>query len=331
MNYVPFGNTGLIVSKIGLGLAALGRPGYINLGHGEDLNFQYSIGAMEQRTHSILDLAWSKGISYYDTAQSYGKAETFLSSWLHHHNLREEEIVVGSKWGYTYTADWKVDAEVHEVKSHTPELFDKQWPESSSRLGIYLKLYQIHSATFESGVLDNTEVLQRLVNIKADGMKIGLSLSGPNQSEVLAKAMDIYVDGERLFDCVQATWNLLEPSSGHRLSQAAEEGMGIILKEVLANGRLTDKNNHPNFAKQYSILKHHTTNIGVTIDSWAIAAALEKPWAHIVLSGAATTDQLISNLSALQITRDKAYTDWELSIQEDAQQYWKNRKSLTWN
>jgi aryl-alcohol dehydrogenase-like predicted oxidoreductase len=31
------GSTGLAVSPIGLGLAALGRPGYITLGHGSDL------------------------------------------------------------------------------------------------------------------------------------------------------------------------------------------------------------------------------------------------------------------------------------------------------
>lgn len=32
------GKSGLRVTPIGLGLAALGRPGYINLGHADDLN-----------------------------------------------------------------------------------------------------------------------------------------------------------------------------------------------------------------------------------------------------------------------------------------------------
>jgi hypothetical protein len=33
----PLGATNVMVSRLGLGMAALGRPGYINLGHGEDV------------------------------------------------------------------------------------------------------------------------------------------------------------------------------------------------------------------------------------------------------------------------------------------------------
>jgi len=205
MQYVQLGNTGLNVSRIGLGLAALGRPGYINLGHGADLGYEYEVAEMENRTHQMLDLALNLGIRYFDAAQSYGKAEIFLSNWLKKQSASREELTVGSKWGYTYTAEWQVDVDVHEVKSHTPEVFDRQWPESKSRLGDYLRLYQIHSATFDSGVLENTSVLNRLAGIKEKGMLVGLSLSGPDQAAVLEKAMQIYIDGQRLFDCVQAT------------------------------------------------------------------------------------------------------------------------------
>jgi hypothetical protein len=33
----PLGATKVMVSRLGLGMAALGRPGYMNLGHGQDL------------------------------------------------------------------------------------------------------------------------------------------------------------------------------------------------------------------------------------------------------------------------------------------------------
>lgn len=39
---------------IGLGLAALGRPGYINWGHADELAEGYPVQAMEQNTHNVL-------------------------------------------------------------------------------------------------------------------------------------------------------------------------------------------------------------------------------------------------------------------------------------
>lgn len=69
-------------SQLGLGLAALGRPGYINLGHAEDLDGDYNVAAMESHCHAVLDTAWAAGIRYFDAARSYGRAEQFLSRWL---------------------------------------------------------------------------------------------------------------------------------------------------------------------------------------------------------------------------------------------------------
>ena len=42
------GNTGLAVSRIGLGLGSLGRPGYINLKHGEDRERQKAKGKRQK-------------------------------------------------------------------------------------------------------------------------------------------------------------------------------------------------------------------------------------------------------------------------------------------
>jgi aryl-alcohol dehydrogenase-like predicted oxidoreductase len=98
------GSTGLPVSRIGLGLAALGRPGYINLGHADDLGGQYDVAAMELRAHAVLDMAWQAGVRYFDAARSYGRGEEFLGSWLRSRQIPAAEVTVGSKWGYIYTA-----------------------------------------------------------------------------------------------------------------------------------------------------------------------------------------------------------------------------------
>src|SRR5688500_10857089 len=52
MQLRTLGATGLLVSPIGLGLAALGRPGYINLGHAADLGHDYDVAAMTAHTHA---------------------------------------------------------------------------------------------------------------------------------------------------------------------------------------------------------------------------------------------------------------------------------------
>src|ERR1700722_11556347 len=113
---VRLGDTELSVSRIGLGLAALGRPGYITLGHGADLGGETGVEAMRAHAHAVLDAAFDAGVRYFDAARSYGLAEEFLGSWLAARGLGRADLTVGSKWGYTYTAGWRIDAEVNEVK-----------------------------------------------------------------------------------------------------------------------------------------------------------------------------------------------------------------------
>ena len=199
------GSTNLAVSRIGLGLAALGRPGYINLGHAADLAGHTDVASMERGAHAVLDAAYAGGVRYFDAARSYGKAEAFLASWLRERGLGPDDLVVGSKWGYTYTAGWRVDAPVHEVKDLSVETLRRQYAESTELLGSNLRLYQIHSATLDSGVLDDRAVLDELARLRAGGLSIGLSVTGPRQAETIERALE--VGG---FDALQATWNVLE-------------------------------------------------------------------------------------------------------------------------
>ena len=77
---VKLGSTGLVVSRLGLGLAALGRPAYINLGRSRDLGRDRSVADLERRCHEMLDAAYAAGVRYFDAARSYGMAENFLGT-----------------------------------------------------------------------------------------------------------------------------------------------------------------------------------------------------------------------------------------------------------
>lgn len=319
------------VTALGLGLAALGRPGYINLGHAEDTRDGRSVEAMRDRAFQVLDRAWAGGLRYFDTARSYGRGEQFLGDWLRTRAIDPQAVKIASKWGYTYTADWQIEAEHHEIKDHSLSVLRRQWQETDANLHGYLNLYQIHSATLDSGVLADPDVHAELARIKDRGVFVGLTLSGPRQAEVLDMALGLRVDGERLFDTVQATWNLLEPSAGPSLEQAHQEGLGVIVKEALANGRLTARNQAPDFGSQRQVLDALARRFDSSPDAVALAAALARPWAAVILSGAATEAHLRSNLSALAIRWDAEAESSVQELAENAGHYWKTRSQLTWN
>ena len=317
--------------RFGLGLAALGRPGYITLDHSRDLTSNYDAGAMEQHAHAVLDAAYDADVRYFDAARSYGRAEDFLASWLATRRIAPGTVVVASKWGYTYTAGWRVDAERHEVKDHSRATLVRQLSETRARLGAHLSLYQIHSATLESGVLDDDSVIDELARLKATGVGIGLTLTGVSQSDVLRKALEVTRDGERVFRAVQATWNLLERGASSALEEAHAAGMRVIVKEALANGRLTTRNADPAYASRIAMLREEAARLDTTVDALAIAAALARPWVDVVLSGAATVEQLRSNVRAAQAAWS-AETDARLEpLAMESGAYWRERSALPWN
>ena len=311
------------MTRLGLGLAALGRPAYINLDRSRDLGRDRGVADLERRCHEMLDAAYAAGVRYFDAARSYGMAENFLGTWLQDRRPIRDEITIGSKWGYTYVGSWRLDATVHEVKDHSLDTLRRQIVESRSILGDYLRLYQIHSATLESQVLENAAVLRELLHWQSNGLVIGLSVSGSNQAEVIRRALDVSVDGRNPFQAVQATWNLLEPSAGAALAEAKTRGWMVIVKEALANGRLTDRAEGAHVSPLSRFADLHAT----TIDAVALGAALSNSWADVVLSGAVTTGQLDSNLNALALVQN--LTEWP-DIAESPHDYWKRRGALPW-
>lgn len=321
------GRTGLPVTRMGIGLAALGRPAYINLGHADDLDHTYDVDAMRQRTARVLDAAWDAGIRYVDAARSYGLAEDFLASWLDGRRI-DQRPSVGSKWGYEYVGEWKLDADEHEVKDHSLAMFRRQRAETAALLGADLDLYQIHSLTLSTGALDDTALLDALTALRAEGTAIGMSLSGTGQAATLERALTVERDGELLFAAVQATWNVLEPSAGAMLAAAHDAGLGVIVKEGVANGRLTPRG--PD-AEVRAVLDPIAEREQVTVDSVALAAALDQPWVDVVLSGVSTVAHLHANLRAFDVALTDDDREGLAGLAEEPGRYWDRRSELEWS
>jgi aryl-alcohol dehydrogenase-like predicted oxidoreductase len=284
--------------RIGVGLAAVGRPGYINLGHDRDLPADRSVAALRSRSHELLDEAYSRGVRYIDVARSYGRAEEFVADWLRA-RATVDDVVIGSKWGYTYTAGWRIHADVHETKDHSVATFRRQLAETRALLGSRLDLYQVHSVTPESTALTDTALHRELVRLAEEGVTVGLSVSGPRQADAIRAA----------------------------LAEAHARGCTVIVKEALANGRLASHD--PGGAVGAALLRVGA-QVGARPDAVALAAALLQPWATIVLSGASTTGQLASNLAAVAVRLDPAQLTQLGGLAETAEEYWRRRAGLAW-
>ncbi|MEU6027757.1 aldo/keto reductase [Streptomyces tauricus] len=308
---------------IGLGLAAIGRPGYITLGREEDLGEDRSVDTLRTRTHELLDAAYAQGVRYFDAARSYGRSEEFLAGWL---KARPgiDDIVVGSKWGYAYTADWRTDAEAHEIKDHSLTTYERQRAESAELLGDRLDLYQIHSVTPESPALTDKELHAELAEAAARGLTVGFSTSGPAQADAIRAALAVTVGSAPLFRTVQATYNVLDTSAGPALAEAHEAGLTVIIKEGMANGRLADPHAPP-------AVRAIAEEAGVGSDAVALAFVLRRPWAGVVLSGAATTNQLASNLHAAVVDLDDGQVARLDTLAEEPTAYWEHRGTLPWH
>lgn len=308
---------------IGLGLAAIGRPGYINLGRDRDLGEDRDVETLRSRTHELLDAAYAQGVRYVDVARSYGRSEEFLAEWLEK-RPDADDVVIGSKWGYTYTADWSTDAERHEVKDHSLAAYERQRAETDALLGDRLDLYQIHSVTPESPALTDKELHARLADAAARGLTVGFSTSGPAQADAIRAALAITVGGEPLFRTVQSTYNALETSAGPALAEAHDAGLTVIVKEGMANGRLAGEN-------APEALRAVAEETGLGCDAVALALVLRQPWAGVVLSGAATPAHLASNLHAAVVDLGDDQLARLAGLAEEPGAYWTRRGQLPWH
>ncbi|MBX6765858.1 MAG: aldo/keto reductase [Actinomadura rubrobrunea] len=306
--------------RLGLGLAALGRPAYINVGRVDQLPAGRGVEEMRAATWDVLDAAYEAGVRWVDAARSYGRAEEFLSGWLDARG--HGDVTVSSKWGYAYVGDWRVDADVHEIKEHSLARYRTQYAETKRLLGTRLSLYQVHSLTHDSPLFGDIALQAALAEAAADGVKVGFSTSGPRQADTVRKAMELEVAGQRLFSAVQSTWNLLEPSAGDALREAHEAGAHVLVKEAMANGRLAVQ---PPKAVSEVAARH-----GVGADAVALAAVLAQEWARTVLLGAVSPAQLTSNLAAVTIALGEEELEELMALAVPPERYWAERSALPW-
>lgn len=303
-----------------LGLAALGRPAYINLGSEGALPAARDVASMRAATYAVLDDAYAAGIRHVDVARSYGRSEEFLAGWLAERG--HPGIEVSSKWGYAYVGEWRIDADVHEMKEHSAARFAAQWAETLALLGDRVGLYQVHSLTVDSPLFTDEPLLEALAELSANGVAVGFSTSGPAQAAAIERAFALEVAGRPVFSAVQSTWNVLEPSAGPALAAAHAAGKRVLVKETLANGRLA--------VEAPAAVRELAAAHGIGPDAVAVAAVLANDWADRAVLGPASPAQLAANLRGATLSLSTEEEAVLAGLAENPEQYWRHRSSLAW-
>ncbi|QXP79752.1 MULTISPECIES: aldo/keto reductase [Winogradskyella] len=315
-------------TKIGLGLAALGRPDYLNIR--PDSNIDKSVATFRNTAFKVLDEAYQLGIRDFDVAPSYGLGEEFLQNW--NDSRGYKDVCLSTKFGYTYVANWEIGfSGKHEIKEHSIEKLNEQW-EVSKALLPNLKIYQIHSATLDSGVLTNNAVLSRLNELKQEyQLEIGISSSGTEQVKIIEEARKIEFNGEALFNSYQVTFNIFEQSTFQILKELINEGKTVIIKEGLANGRIFKYDKFKAYDKAYNYLETLSNKYNAGNDAIALRFIMDYLEPKVVLSGASNSIQLEQNLKASNfvLTEDEITTLKSFAVSKD--HYWNERSDLEWN
>ena len=199
----PLGNTGLEVSKLGIGLAEIGM---------------HLPAAEQARAAEVLNTALDNGVNLLDTAACYGNSEELIGEAV---SDRRDEYILATKAGHA--------APDETGEAWTGPTVTRSIERSLRRLKTdHVDIVQLHSCDVD--VLEKGEVIRALEDARAAGKTRFISYSG--DEEAAAWAVD-----SGIFATLQTTFNLVDQNARRGLLEAASNaGMGIIIKRPIANG-----------------------------------------------------------------------------------------------
>ena len=295
MEYRNLGSSGLRVSLVGLGCN--------NFGMRLEL----------EQTRAVVDRAFDRGITFFDTADMYGRrggSETQLGKILGH---RRKDIVLASKFGMAMSDDGtKIGASRRYIMSAVED--------SLRRLKTdWIDLYQLHQP---DPLTPLDETMQALDDLVTQGKIRYIGCSNlPSwqvvESQWLSKSMGL----NRFVSC-QDEYNILNRDVESELIPAMQKyGCGLLPYFPLASGLLTGKykrtempkgarlTDMPTFAnriyltdKNFGIvdrLKKFANKTGHSILELAFSWMASRPTTASIIAGATKPEQIDANVAAI--------------------------------
>lgn len=215
MKYRNLGQTGLVVSEIGFGAWGIGGVSYGPVNDSESIK--------------ALQFAFDNGVTFYDTADSYGNghSEKIIGNAL---KRVRGKIIIATKVGCLPHGGREMP------QDFTTKHINQSIEASLSRLRTdYIDLYQLHSPPMS--ILFDDKVIRTLENLKSDGKVrvIGISARSPDDGLIAIKKYG--------FSCVQVNFNLTDhrPIENGLISLAERDNIGIIARTPLNFGFLAKR------------------------------------------------------------------------------------------
>jgi aryl-alcohol dehydrogenase-like predicted oxidoreductase len=205
MDQTPFGKTGLMVTRLGIGASEIG---------------DYSLSGDDvEMAGRVLNSALDGGINFLDTGSCYRNSEELIGLTV---SSRRDDYVLATKCGHVrgrWTGeDWSAETVAKSIEQSLVHMKTD-----------HLDLVQIHSC--DVSVLERGEVTEALLKAKDAGKTRLVGYSGDKEAAR-------YAVESGLFDTLQTSFNVVDQgaSTDGLLALAAEKGMGVIIKRPIANG-----------------------------------------------------------------------------------------------
>ena len=298
MEYRRLGDSGLVVSALGLGANNFGR--------------RIDVAA----TRAVVDAALDAGVNLIDTADSYGESETYLGEVL---EGRRDQVVLATKFGSDLGGangpDWGARGSRRYIR--------KAVERSLRRLRTdWIDLYQIHRPDPLTPVEETLAALSELVR---EGKVRYIGSSNYDAWQVTDAEWTARSGGHERFISAQNEYSLLDRSAERELIPALEHhGIGLLPYFPLANGLLTGKYRRgeqaPRDARlaarqeyltdaRFDVverLEEFARRQGVTLLDVAIGGLLARPVVSSVIAGATRPEQVKANAAAAAWRPDEA-------------------------
>jgi aryl-alcohol dehydrogenase-like predicted oxidoreductase len=296
MRYRSLGDSGLLVSVVGLGCNNFG-------------------GRLDNaRTRAVVDAAIDEGITLLDTAESYGGAgasELALGEAL---KGRRDKVVLATKFGHQGPdMGYGPAAGAKAGRGYIKLAVEK----SLARLQTdYIDLYQLHTP---DPVTPIDETLAALDDLVTEGKVRYLGHSNFSGWQIADAAHLALAESRTPFISAQNHWSLLERDAEQEVVPAARHfGVGVLPYFPLANGLLTGKVRRGQGIPENSRLAEprragYVTDAklvvvedliawgqeqGISILEIAIGALAAQPGCSSVIAGATSPDQVKANAAA---------------------------------
>lgn len=239
MNGLPLrklGDTGIMVSCLGLGTVKFGRNQEVKYPQG----FQIP---GDREVENLLKLARDLGINFLDTAPAYGSSEQRLGRLLRD----REHWIIGSKVGEEF------------LSGKSQYRFDRESVQRSLERSLrdlrtdYLDLVLIHSDGNDMHILDSTDCVETLVKAKEKGLVRAIGISG--------KTVEGGIRALELMDVAMVTYNRTSTVEKPVIDHALAHNKGILIKKAFDSGHIAKGEDDSRLALEFALTRAGVSSV----------------------------------------------------------------------